>query len=259
MKDCDSTSTVDKAIRVLLTLAQENEEIGTTCLGRKLNIHKATVSRLLLKLAEHEFVYKNKETGKYWLGPAIYQLAMTMADVNFNDVLHLARTHIDELRDTLQETVTLEIWLGNSTVPTYSAASHQPLKVMLPPGEVLPLHTAAGAKAILSYIHAERVNMLLKGELVKMTENTITDKILLRQRLVEYNKQGYATDEEELHMGISAVAVPIFNSIRQPIAAIVVLMPSSRFSEKLAPALISKLKKKAAVIGTEMMKRGIRY
>ena len=99
MKECDSTSTVDKAIRVLLTLAQENEEIGTTCLGRKLNIHKATVSRLLLKLAEHEFVYKNKETGKYWLGPAIYQLAMTMADVNFNDVLHLARTHIDELRD----------------------------------------------------------------------------------------------------------------------------------------------------------------
>ena len=101
--------------------------------------------------------------------------------------------------------------------------------------------------------------MLLKGELAQVTPNTITDKTLFRQRLVEYNKQGYATDDEELHLGISAVAVPIFNSIRQPIAAIVALMPSSRFSEKLDPALISKLKKKAAVIGTEMMKRGIRY
>lgn len=259
MKDCDSSSTVDKAIRVLLTLAEENQEIGTTCIGRKLDIHKATVSRLLLKLAEHEFVYKNKETGKYWLGPAIYQLAMKMADVNFNDVLRLSRAHIDELRDNLHETVTLEIWLGNSTVPTYTALSHHPLKIVLPPGEVLPLHTAAGAKAILSYIHSERVDMLLKGELAKMTPNTITDKEVLRQRLVAYNKQGYATDEEELHLDVCAVAVPIFNSIRQPIAAIVVLVPASRFSDKLEPSLISQLKKKATMIGTEMIKNGIRY
>ncbi|MEP4889081.1 MAG: IclR family transcriptional regulator [Aliiglaciecola sp.] len=259
MKECDSSSTVDKAIRILIELAKENQEVGTTSLGRKLDIHKATVSRLLMKLAEHEFVYKNKETGKYWLGPAIYQLAMTMADVNFDEILHLARPHIDELRDGLQETVTLEIWLGNSTVPTYTAPSNLPLKVVLPPGEVLPLHTAAGAKAILSYIHDERVDMLLKGELEKVTPNTITDKQQLRERLIEYNKQGYATDKEELHLGICAVAVPIFNSIRQPIAAIVVLTPSSRFGQKLEPSLISKLKKKATVIGTEMMKRGIRY
>jgi len=259
MSECESASTVDKAIRVLVALAKENQEVGTTNLGRKLDIHKATVSRLLMKLAEHEFVYKNKETGKYWLGPAIYQLAMTMADVNFNDILQLARTHIDELRDTLQETVTLEIWLGNSTVPTYSASSDHPLKVELPPGEILPLHTAAGAKAILSYIHEERVDMLLKGELERMTQHTITDKAELKSRLTEYNKQGYATDVEELHLGISAIAVPIFNSVRQPIAAIVVLMPSSRFADKLEPSLISRLKKKAVVIGMEMMKRGIRY
>jgi len=259
MKECESVSTIDKAIRILLTLASENQEMGTTWLAKKLDIHKATVSRMLIRLADHEFVYKNKETGKYWLGPAIYQLAMTMADVNFNEILHLARAHIDELRDSLQETVTLEVWLGNSTVPTYSAASEHPLKVVLPPGEVLPLHTAAGAKAILSYIHEEKVDILLKGDLEAVTPNTITDKTILKTRLTEYNKQGFATDEEELHLGICAVAVPIFNSIRQPIAAVVVLMPSSRFAEKLNPGLISALKKKATVIGTEMMKRGIRY
>ena len=259
MKDCESASTVDKAIRLLLAMAEEHKEIGTTCLGRKLDIHKATVSRLLIKLAEHEFVYKNKETGKYWLGPAIYQLAMTMADVNFKDVMHIARSHVDELRDTLEETVTLEIWLGNSTVPTYSAPSNHPLKVVLPPGEILPMHIAAGAKAILSHIHSERVDMLLKGELVKVTENTITDKDVFKQRLIDFNKQGFATDNEELHMGISAVAVPIFNSIRQPIAAIVVLMPSSRFEQMLVPNLLAKLQKKATVIGSEMMKCGYRY
>jgi DNA-binding IclR family transcriptional regulator len=255
MKD-DSASTVDKAIRLLLTIAEGNVEIGTTDLGRKLDIHKATVSRLLVKLAEHQFVYKNKETGKYWLGPAIYQLAMTMADVNFNDVMGIARPHIDELRDVLNETVTLEIWLGNSTVPTYSALSNNPLKVELPPGEVLPMHAAAGSKAILSYIHSERVDVLLKGELEAITSHTITDKAKFRESLVQYNKQGFATDNEELHIGISAVAVPIFNRIHQPIAAIVVLMPSSRFEQMLDPNLISKIKKKASFIGTQMIRTG---
>lgn len=255
----DSASTVDKAIRLLMAIAEGDEEIGTTSLGLKLGIHKSTVSRLLLKLAEHQLVYKNKETGKFWLGPAIYQLAMTMTDLNFKDVIAIARPHIDELRDDLQETVALEVWLGNSTVPTYSAVSSHPLKVELPSGEVLPMHAAAGAKSILSYIHTERVEMLLKGELEKITSNTITDKDKFREYLAEYNQQGYATDNQELHLGISAIAVPIFNRIHQPIAAIVVLMPSSRYEQMLNPNLIAKIKKKASIIGTQMITSGVSH
>lgn len=254
----DSASTVDKAIRLLLAIAEGEEEIGTTSLGNKLDIHKSTVSRLLLKLAEHQLVYKNKETGKFWLGPAIYQLAMTMADLNFKDVMSIARPHIDELRDTLQETVALEVWLGNSTVPTYSALSNQPLKVELPSGEVLPMHAAAGAKSILSFMHSERVDILIKGELEKITQHTITDKGAFRECLSKYNKRGYASDHNEVHMGISAIAAPIFNRINQPIAAIVVLMPSSRYEQILDPKLISIIKKKASAIGTEIITNSVK-
>jgi DNA-binding IclR family transcriptional regulator len=255
----DSASTVDKAIRLLLTIAESDEEIGTTSLGLKLDIHKSTVSRLLLKLAEHQLVYKNKENGKFWLGPAIYQLAMTMTDLNFKDIISIARPHIDELRDVIQETVALEVWLGNSTVPTYSAVSNHPLKVMLPPGEALPMHAAAGAKSILSCLHSEKVDMLLTGELEEITPNTITDKEKFREYLSQYNQQGYATDNQELHLGINAIAVPIFNRIHQPIAAIVVLIPSSRYEQILNPSLITQIKKKASAIGTQMIASGVNY
>ncbi|MBX2847140.1 MAG: helix-turn-helix domain-containing protein [Acidiferrobacterales bacterium] len=65
MTDSGSSSTIDKAIHILLHLSHENGEVGTTDLGRKLGFHKANVSRLLIKLAEYNFVYKNKQNRKY--------------------------------------------------------------------------------------------------------------------------------------------------------------------------------------------------
>lgn len=249
----ETQSTVEKAIRLLLILSKETEELGTTDLGRRLNMHKSTASRILLKLAEFEFVYKSKETGKYGLGPAIHHISMVMADRNFREIMEIAPRHIKELCDTVNETVSLEVWLGNSTVPAYSAHPTQLLRVVPPPGEPLPLNAAAGAKAILSFTHHQRVDKLLDGELPKLTSRTITDKELLLQQLVEFNRQGYAVEREEFHKGICAIASPIFGRLKQPVAAITVLVPTSRFSLDVVPLIAPKIKKKAKLISTKLV------
>ena len=251
----ESQSTVEKALRILLILSKEPAELGTTELGHRLDMHKSTVSRILLKLAEYEFVYKSKETGKYGLGPAIHHISMLMADRNYRQIMEIAPPYIQELCDSIDETVSLEVWLGNSTVPTYSAYPDQVLRIVPPPGEPLPLNAAAGAKAILSYTHHERVNKLLDGELPKLTKNTITDKALLQQQLIEFNKQGYAVDHEEFHEGICAIAAPIFGRLKQPIAAITVLVPTSRFSQEIVPIIALKLSKKAKVVSSKLVMR----
>lgn len=246
--DPSNSSTIGKAIELLFALSSENSEVGTTELGRKLNIHKATVSRILMKLAEYDFVYKNKQNRKYGLGPAIHHLAMSMSDINFEFVMEVARPHIDELSDILEETVALEVWLGNSTVPTYSAIPQNNFKVVMPPGEPLAAHAAAGAKSILAYTHSDRADMLLNSELAKITENTVTDKTQLKALLSDYVKQGYSVDHEEMHLGICAIAAPIFNHVRQPIAALVVLVSSSRAAKLEDHNLINNLKAKATLI-----------
>lgn len=235
-----------------MTLSAENGDVGTTELARKLGMHKATVSRILIKLAEYDFVYKNKQNRKYGLGSAIHHLAMNMADMNFEHVMQIARPHIDELSDTLGETVALEVWLGNSTVPTYSAIPQNNHKVVAPPGEPLAAHAAAGAKSILAYTHSERADTILIGELAKITKNTITDKTRLKELMSQYVAQGYSTDYEEMHMRICAIAAPIFNHIRQPIAALVVLVSASRVDKLQDPKLISSLKAKATLISKEV-------
>lgn len=250
-------STVEKAIQMLLTLSHEHRELGTTELGKKLGLHKATVSRILIQLARYGFVYKNNETRKYWLGPAVHQLGMTMADVNFKKVMQVACPHIDNLSATINETVALEIWLGNSTVTTYYALSDHLLKVV-PQGELLAQHAAAGAKAILAYTHQERVDRLLRGELRAITDNTLTNKEQIKEKLSEYFKQGYSVDNQEMHIGICAIATPIFDQLKQPIAAITILVPVSRADNLLSQTLISNLKSAAISVSKELAAKGIR-
>lgn len=252
MTESNGSSTIGKAIKVLMALSDENGEAGTTQLSRKLDIHKATVSRILIKLAEYDFVYKNKQTRKYGLGPAIHHLAMAMADINFEHVMQIARPHVDDLSQAIQETVALEVWLGNSTVPTYSAIPQNNFKVVSPPGEPLAAHAAAGAKSILAYTHSEKADILLKGELAQITRNTVTDKAKLKEMLNEYVQQGYSVDREEMHSGICAIAAPIFSHVRQPIAAIVVLTSSARVHKLEDVNLIYNLKAKATLISKEV-------
>lgn len=252
-----TASTVEKAIQLLMALSDEHREMGTTELGKQLGLHKATVSRILIKLAEYGLVYKNKETRKYWLGPAIHQLSMAMADTRFKQVMQVARQHVDELRDIVGETVALEIWLGNSTVTTYSALANHSLKV-IPPGEMLALHAAAGAKAILSHSSEEKIEVLLQGKLPQITQNTLTDKEAIRRKLSEYLEQGYSVDEQEMHIGICAIAAPVFDQLRHPIAAITILMQASGSSQMQDQELVSNLKAKSRLISRELAVNRVR-
>lgn len=252
------TSSLGKALQLLLMLADEQQEVGTSELARKLDMHKATASRILIKLAEYGFVYKNKETRKYWLGPSIHQMGKTMAYVGFNEILEVARGQIDELRNALNETVALEIWLGNSTVTAYYALPNHSDKIVPPPGKQLALHAAAGAKAILAYTHPDRVNTLLDGELEKLTNNTHTKVAEIKAKLAIYLHQGFSLDYEEMHSGICAAAAPLFDQLKRPTAAIVVLAPPSRSETLTDPKLIQQLKTTTSSISKELSAKQFR-
>ncbi len=125
--------------------------------------------------------------------------------------------------------------------------------------EIIPLHAPAGAKAILSFVGIEQIDRLLDEELESLTDNTVTSRDELHLRLVEYNKLGYAVDNEELHLGIYALGVPIFDYLSQPIAAISAVMPVIRISEKREAEIVNELKRTAKIIATQINKKRTLY
>lgn len=251
MSESEKATAIEKALTILLAFAPHNEEQGTTELSERLGYHKATTSRILLTLANQGFLQQNPETKKFSLGRSIQTLGSALHTSLANNVVAIAKPHIDALRNGLDEDVGLELWSGSGTTWLYSAENCQPVRISSRQGRALPFYAAAGAKAILAFAPKYQREALLQQEMPSITPATITDPEQLRQQLCDFRNQGYAVDNEELRTGISALAAPIFNQEGTAFAAVTVIMPTQRLDSQPLSLQVQALKQTAATISAE--------
>ena len=81
-------------------------------------------------------------------------------------------------------------------------------------GTRFPGFISAGGRVLIAHMEeGRREELLTKTKLPALTPLTITDKDKLRRVLANVRKQGYASIDEELHLGVRSLAVPIFDRI----------------------------------------------
>lgn len=91
-----------------------------------------------------------------------------------------------------------------------------------------------------------------KIELFKRTENTITDKNVLKEDILRVKNQGYAMAIEEGELGITSIAVPIYEYNSQFIASLSIAAPSVRLSGEIGYEIINDLLKSAKDISEKL-------
>jgi DNA-binding IclR family transcriptional regulator len=245
-------NSIDKALTILSAFAPYNKEMGTIEISQKLGFHKATVSRILLNLTRHGFLHQNSRTKKFILGPTILTLAGAVRQSLNNNVLHIAKPFIDDLRDKIEETVVLEVLSGENTIIIYTADGPKPVRIAGTVGDTLPAHVAAGAKAILAFSSPNAWKRFSKAKMPSFTKNTITDPKVLQVQFENVRRQGFAFDKEEHDIGINAIGVPIFNNEEKPVAAIVVAGPSQRITWDRDSSYVPEVKETAAKISAQL-------
>jgi DNA-binding IclR family transcriptional regulator len=114
------------------------------------------------------------------------------------------------------------------------------------------MHVTSGGKAILAFTDPEVVDSMIKGELEKFTENTITDIKIFKDHLKEIKLHGIAYDHGEANKDVHAVSAPIFNQFKEPIAAVSICVPASRISKILNNKLVDELKQAAGRISEHL-------
>lgn len=248
-------NSIDKALTILTCFVPYNQEMGTVEIGQKLGYHKATVSRILQTLTRHGFLSQDSKTRKFTLGPSVMDLSRAVNQSLRTNLVHIAKPFIDHLRDRLKETVILEVLSGGSTFMAYIAEGPQLVRLAGSLGDRLPIHAAAGAKAILAFSTPEVRKALLDTKLHAFTKQTITDPARLRAQLRAIREQGFALDREEIDEGTSAVGAPVFNHEEVPVAAVVVAGPSQRIEGRGDSVMISELKQTAAKISAQLYYR----
>jgi len=244
--------TVERALRILLEFIPNNQPMGTVDLSEKLNLHKSTVNRMLHVLSRFEFLQQDPQSKKFSLGKVADELGKALNRSYDAQLVAAAGPHIDDLRNRLQETVVLEVLSGNSTILAYVAEGPGPIYVREAVGERRPVHASAGGKLLLAFSSLETRNRYLNGNLPSITSKTITDLDVLHAHLNKICQQGYATDDEEVHVGIRAVAAPIFTRNKEIIAAAVVTGLVQKISIGRDSSIISHVRAAAAKVSSEL-------
>ncbi len=247
-------NSIEKALHILMAFPPENDTMGTVEISKKLGLHKATASRILLVLTQKGLLRQDPETKKFSLGSAALDIGRAVLDSISGDIASIARYHIDQLRDELGETVVLEQFMVERTVVTHVAEGLHRVRFARGVGDHLPINASVGAKAILAFLDPEVAHDLIfaHDDFENLTPNTIIDPNRLFDQLGDIRKKGYATDHEETEYGISAVGVPVFNYEDLPVAAVVVVGMTEKINLEME-IILERLLKTARKISFSLM------
>jgi IclR family KDG regulon transcriptional repressor len=223
-------SSVANSIRLTKAFSESEYEMGISALAARLGLAKSTVHRLATTLVEYDILEQNRETGKYRLGLALFELGTLVR--RKMDVMSEAQAQIHALADLSGETVQLAILDHLSVLYIRIRESRQAVRMSTGLGSRAPAHCTSVGKALLAHQAPEVIQQVIDNGLRRYTPNTITEAPRLLEELASIRQKGYAIDDEEIESGLRCVAAPIRDHSGRVVAAISVAAPVQRMTKK---------------------------
>jgi DNA-binding IclR family transcriptional regulator len=223
-------SSVANAIRLTKAFSESEFEMGISALAARLGLAKSTVHRLATTLVEYDILEQNRETGKYRLGLALFELGTLVR--RKMDAASASHNEITALAESTGETVQLALLDHLSVLYIRIRESKQAVRMSSSLGSRAPAHCTSVGKALLAHQPAELVAQVVENGLKRYTINTITDPAALVEELASVRAKGYAVDDEEIEVGLRCVAAPIRDHSGHVVAAISVAAPVQRMTKK---------------------------
>jgi len=223
-------SSVANAIRLTKAFSEHEYEMGISALAGRLGLAKSTVHRLATTLVEYDILEQNRESGKYRLGLALFELGTLVR--RKMDAVSESRQQMSALLEMTGETVQLAVLDHQSVLYIRILESRQQVRMSSTVGSRAPAHCTSVGKALLAFQSPEQVKQIIENGLRRFTANTITDPARLQEELESIRAKGYAIDDEESEMGLRCVAAPIRDHTGLVAAAISVSAPVQRMTKK---------------------------
>lgn len=246
--DRSPVQSVDRALTILEILARTGEA-GLGQLAGGLGVHKSTVSRLVAALSAHDLVEQPEARGPVRLGPGLLRLAgATTARL---DLVQEGRPVCRELAEATGETVNVAVMAGHTALYVDQALGPSTITSYNWVGQHIPLHATSNGRVLVGPLSAAERSQAW-GELTAFTEHTVTQPAELERLVAEARKQGYAVVRDELDIGLTAMAAPVYNAHGELVASISLSGPSFRMDVERERELLAPLRSAATELSTRL-------
>lgn len=242
---------VDRTLSILELISDYDEGLGITEIGKKIDLHKSTVHRLLGTLIYKDFVEQDPITNKYRISLKLYELGSKR--IKDLDILNVSKPYTKKLMEELNEVVHLVIRDKNDIVYIDKVEADNTIRMASSIGRRSPLYCTSVGKAILAFLEEEEVKEVWENSDIKaLTKNTITDFEEFKEELYKIRKQGYAEDDEENELGVRCIGAPIFNYNNEVEGAISISGPTIRVTKDKVEDISEKVKKYSMLISKSL-------
>lgn len=231
----DQQTAVDKALMLIESLADHDQEIGVSELARRTQLTKSTAFRLLGILQRNDMV--ERVGSSYRLGSRLFDIGTRVYGPSTLQLRERLLPYLADLYELTHETVHLAVLHDTEIVYVNKLSGHRPTHSPTRIGARLPAICTGVGKALLAFDHEAAERAIAEG-LTARTDRTISDPELFRLELQRIRREGVAYDDEEAAPGLTCIAVPIMGVAGRPVAALSVAGASPRFEpQRFAPAL----------------------
>ena len=228
--------TLLKGLMVLEAVTDvDNPPRTIDALAARVGLTRSNTHRTLQTLIHAGYVIKDDEGGGYRGAVRLFELAARqLAQL---DVRKLAAPYMRTLADQTGETVHLSVLDGFDVVYVDKIDSPQPIRAYSMIGGRAPAYAVATGKALLAYQsdgYVERYADQLQRHAGHHRHHAAA-----QDELRKVVRAGYAINRGEWREGVGGLAVALFNSLDQPVAAVGISGPLDRLSaarmKQLAP------------------------
>ncbi|HET7387990.1 MAG TPA: IclR family transcriptional regulator [Nocardioidaceae bacterium] len=220
------TQAVDRACALVSLVVHADEPLSFTDLADESGLARSTTSRLLAALERTDLLQRDHDGG-YVSGP-LFALYASRHDP-WLEASRLVLPHLQHLRDSLGETVNLGVPQGDSVAHVAQVDS----EFLLAPRDWTQVTVPPHSSALGKVLYAHGCLALPSDPLERCTEQTVPDVAALERELDRIRRLGYAWAVDELEVGLTAVAAPVYRDRGEVIAAVGVSGPTARLVDDL--------------------------
>jgi DNA-binding IclR family transcriptional regulator len=227
-------SVTSKVAAILDAFTTDTPRLSLQGLADRAGLPQSTTYRLVCELVEWGGL--ERVSGGYQIGLRLWEIGeLARRGEQLRDV---AIPFMQDLYEATRENVHLAVLDGREALYIERITGRRASRVVTRRGGRGPLHATGVGKILLAYAPKELVAEVLSSNLKRYSAHTIVLPAQLRRQLAEARRTGLAYAIEEVTLGSVSVAAPIFSAPGTVVAALALVVRSTRKDVKrLAPAV----------------------
>lgn len=247
MATTKNIQSVERAFSIL-ELFQKTDcaEYSVKEISNELELNKSTAFGLINTLTNLGYLQQNYENQKYSLSLKLLYFSNTIKLQN--SIIRTVHPFLDRLSQKYHETAHCAIEHNDGVIYIDKVQFADSVYISTQIGTRNDLHCTGVGKCILAYMSPDNQERILSGNLRTMTYNTITNSEQLRAEIHSIRENGYALDHEEIVVGLSCVAVPVFSGPDEVAFSISISGSTPRINLAIQNGMIEELKNVSAEI-----------